>query len=72
MKLKSETDLKIADLVKMRSSISNWGKDQYWGLGIITDVGVFGCSVDWIILPWSGVQSLASIDKELLKKIEDM
>lgn len=72
MKLEKIKELEVADLVKMRSTISNWGKDHYYGLGIITSVGVFGCSVEWITLPWSGVERLTCIDKELLRKIEDM
>ena len=46
MKLEKIKELEVADLVKMRPTISNWGKDHYYGLGIITSVGVFGCSVE--------------------------
>ena len=63
----------VSDLVEMRSSMkTHWeGEDDtYYGIGIITSVGSMCCTVDWIKLPWGGIECLRAIDLELLRKIE--
>ena len=61
----------VSDLVEMRPSLNTyWDSDTYYGIGIITSVGSMCCTVDWIKLPWGGVECLRAIDLELLRKIE--
>jgi hypothetical protein len=62
----------VADLVEMKSFMkTSWeGAYIYHGIGIITSVGITCCTVDWIKVPWGGVERLRTIDLELLRKIE--
>lgn len=65
-------DFEIGDLVEMRPSrTSTWSREvKYYGQGLITKVGVSTCAVDWIRIPWGGIEQLRGIDKELLRKVE--
>lgn len=62
----------VSDLVEMRSCLKTcWqDSDTYYGIGIIINVGINSCTVDWIKIPWGGVEHLRAIDLELLRKIE--
>lgn len=68
----SPMKFEVSDLVEMRSSLNTcWeGEDIYHGIGIITSVGSMCCTVDWIKVPWGGIERLRTIDLELLRKIE--
>lgn len=63
-------DFEIGDLVQMRPSLTTtWSpEEKYYGLGLITKVGLTACAVDWIKVPWGGVEQLKGIEKELLRR----
>tara|TARA_R110002051_G_scaffold185538_1_gene254999 strand:+ start:379 stop:609 length:231 start_codon:yes stop_codon:yes gene_type:complete len=66
--LKGIPNVQIGDLVEMRCALSKI--HRYQGMGLITDVKPFTCNIDWIILPWLGVDQLKEIQKDLLRQIK--
>jgi len=63
-------NFEIGDLVEMKPARkSTWvSETKYYGLGLITKVGPTTCAIDWIKVPWGGVEQLKGIEKELLRR----